>query len=545
MISLGTPTLDVDFTVGASGSLTLQGDGSLIIAPNGRLSMTGPVNFNNRPVTLRSDASGTASIGQVAPNSLNGATNVTVERYIPARRAWRLLTAPLKGTTNNSLFYNWQNNGTNVAGTGVHLWHPDGTVSPTNSNNGLFNGPQPNIWSHNGSWADVTNTNSSTLFNTTINNPYLVFVTGAHANTSIMANGAENTTLKPTGTLITGTISHTLTANQFKLIPNPYASPLNIASLLGTNQNTKIWLLNPTTNLGAYETFDGVNWAPQTPSASDQLIQSGQAFFVRSAQGGNFEINETHKTNGFSNNWFARQTTQNLNENKIRVLLEKQNNTQWGVVDGILSVSGAAYSDTVSGEDALKISNFNENIMFRNDTSNLAIEYRNWPILTTVQTMRLTGTTAIPYRLRVFTEVYNSTDVQPVLEDTQSGTVYPIPLDGSEVIVPFTGVVSNASTPDTRFRISYQNIALNSSEWDTQFIRLFPNPMENETITLTLPSAITEAKYQITNTLGQVILNDTWKAETPEIQLRNHPAGVYIITVSHQGKTYSAKLIKK
>src|SRR5690606_7521960 len=45
--------------------------------------------------TLKSNATNTARVAPVG-GSISG--NVTVERYIPARRAWRLMNAPVGGT---------------------------------------------------------------------------------------------------------------------------------------------------------------------------------------------------------------------------------------------------------------------------------------------------------------------------------------------------------------------------------------------------------------------------------------------------------------
>jgi hypothetical protein len=84
------------------------------------------VDFNNRPVYFRSGAGGTARIAKIV-GTLSDATVVVAERYIPSRRAWRLLTAPVTGTTLNTA---WQEGlinpdvNTNLPGTtgfGTHI----------------------------------------------------------------------------------------------------------------------------------------------------------------------------------------------------------------------------------------------------------------------------------------------------------------------------------------------------------------------------------------------------------------------------------------
>lgn len=96
-------------------NLTLGSNASAVFGPQAVLNITGSkTDFNSRPVTLQSSVNGTARIGTISGDNITtgliGATNVTVERYIPARRAWRALTAPV--STRTSIYDNWQEGGT-------------------------------------------------------------------------------------------------------------------------------------------------------------------------------------------------------------------------------------------------------------------------------------------------------------------------------------------------------------------------------------------------------------------------------------------------
>ena len=84
-----------------SNNVSLQGQDTL----TGTLTMTGSGKTfaTNNFLTLKSTASGTASVAPipvdafgVALNFITG--NVIVERYIPGHRAWRLLTTPVVNT---------------------------------------------------------------------------------------------------------------------------------------------------------------------------------------------------------------------------------------------------------------------------------------------------------------------------------------------------------------------------------------------------------------------------------------------------------------
>jgi len=542
-INGGTVTIDsgVTLTVEALNITegALSGSGSLRV--NQVLNKTTLGEFNtNGQLILNSDASNTARVAQVT-GTITG--NVTTERYLPAKRAWRLLASPVKGTTNHSVFANWQNNGTDN-GRGLLLWHPSpvGTATPTSSNSGLFVGAQPNIYNYvNGAWTAVTNTNTTYVSTASQNNAFMVFVTGPHASSNFTSTSAV-TTSSASGQLITGNVNHNIVANQFTLLGNPYASPINPVSLVSNNSGSKLWMLDPSVGLGAYITYDG-NWVPEAPSGNDAYIQSGQGFFVRSTQT-NFNIAETDKVAGNSNTWFAKQSVQNTNENKIRVLLDKQINNEWQLADGILSVSGNNYSNEVDAQDALKVTNFNENIQFRNGTNNLAIEYQNLPTATTEQPIRLTGTTATSYRLRVRTEGFVSSDVQPILQDTQSGTNHLITTDGTTIEIPFTGVVSTTSNPDNRFKIVYQQV-LGVEQPNYNTLQVYPNPVTQGQFVIALPNSSEVATYEITNYLGQIVQKGNLTAGNTNVSIASQAVGVYLVRVQQNGEVYTTKIVKK
>ncbi|MDP5028110.1 MAG: T9SS type A sorting domain-containing protein [Flavobacterium sp.] len=538
--------------------IEFSGSGTKTFTSNASVSPTSAITFgtggatidfdgasNDLEFVLQSTTDGSAQVDQVPSGyTLNG--QVRAQRYIPAKRAWRLLTAPVKGSSNNSIFYNWQNNGAaNDNLTGVTLWNPSGTTSPDSSNNGLFQGPQANIYSYPAAWQAVTNTNNANLFEASTNNAFLVFVTGPHAATNTIGGTPQITTLNPKGDLITGTVTKTLVADQFTLIGNPYASALNTEALVQANSGSKAWLLDPSSgNFGAYVAYDGINWSTPT-TGNDAYIQSGQGFFVRTT-GASFAINETHKVIGNSNTWFGfartnATATQTDNTDKIRVLLYKQDNNQWQLADGILVVNSSTGNNDVDATDAPKISNFNESLMFRNGTSNLSIEYRALPQVGTVQPLRLTGTTVQPYQLRLYTENYSNSNLQPFLEDTTTGTFTPIPTDGSILSVPFTGVVSNNTSPDMRYRIAYQTV-LNNEDFTPALATIYPNPVSEGLLNIHLNSNEGAASFVLNNLLGQVVYEGSLEQIQNAVKLPSLQKGFYLITVKQANKQSTSKI---
>ena len=534
--------------------------GTKTFTSNGSLSNTGAVTFSGTPgvvdfdgasdnltFVLKSDASGTARIENSTGWTLNG--KVTAERYIPSRRAWRLLTAPLKGVTNTTIPANWQG----VNNEGLLLFSPSTYQSQTMTGY-TTGGGSPNIWKYdsaNTQWQSIPNLATENLFTSTGNNGFLVFATGPSNSTNI-ATGAATTTLKPQGHLITGAVSHSLTADKYHLIGNPYASAIDTEAMVQANSGTKVFMVDPTMGtVGGYVTYDGSNWAPTAPNTSDKYIQSGQGFFVRSASNTTFTISESHKAIGNSNTWFERANSSSNSSSsssdeadKIRVLLYKQLNSQWQLADGILAVNSVGGNDGVDAVDTGKMTNFNENIAFRNGTSNLAIEYRGLPTTGTVQQMRLTGTTVQPYQLRVKTENYSNSGLQPYLEDTQAGTFTLIPTDGSDVVVNFTGMAATSAAPDARFRIVYPS-ALGVDAPDALAVGVYPNPTEEGVFTILLPLAGETARYTLTNLVGQEVQQGTLDSVSSRVSVSSLQGGVYLLEVNQSGKRFTTKLIIK
>lgn len=533
LIASGTPVLDTDYTLPAATSLVLADTAVLTLAPTATLTLAGSADFGGKSVVLQSDATGTAAIGQVT-GTLANATNVTVERYIPAKRAWRFLTAPLQGTSSNALVANWQG----VAEEGALLFAPATYQSQTMTGYAV-GGIAPNIFKYNTGWQAIPDLTSEIMFGATANDTqaYQIFVTGASNSTNI-ATGAAATTLRPKGTLITGTVNHNLTANAYKLLPNPYASPIDTEAMVANNAGAKVWLLDPSIGFGGYVTYDGLNWSAPT-TGNDKYIQSGQGFFVKSTAT-SFAVQESFKVNGNSNTWFERASNTE-NATKIRVLLYKQNATDWQLADAILAVNSMNANTAVDAADASKISNYNESLMFRNGTSNLAIEYRGVPQVNEIQPLRLTGTSATGYQLRIYVESFIENSLVPLLEDTLLGTFTTIPTDGSTVTVPFTGVASNTTNPDDRFRMVYQT-ALSNDSFENGKIVVYPNPVSQGRFFINLPQG-EGAIVELYNVLGQKVQQGELAAATNSVDVSGLQSGVYIVTVVQSGKKFTTKIM--
>jgi hypothetical protein len=506
--------MDVSHTIDAGRTLTISGTATLTINPDSILTIAGTADFGDKSVILKSDNTGDAAIGQVT-GTLNGATNVTVERYIPAKRAWRALTSPLKGS-NTTLYNSWQNGGTAVDpfNTGIELWGPNGTGS---SGNGLATGPGCNIRQYTTSgWADVTNTQSANLFTSGSNNAYLVFVTGGFGSNNIGNGQSASTTLKATGELITGTVNYSLSSTNHTLIGNPFASPISPELILANTANTNtallfpyLWVWNPAYNTnGGYELYDKVAGTYSGGNLSaGTAIQSGQAFFVRTeTAASSLTLTETMKSSSISNTF---RNSNSIAPSIFRASFLKQTATDWMPLDGCIAAFYEGANQAADDADGKKMINTGENIGFVRNAVNLSSEH--YPLVTAqdILSLKIWNTQQAHYKLKLNTEEFTMVGVEAWLQDLYTGTSQQLNLNGSVQEYEFDVDPTVSASSGTRFRIVFTNSALAVDTPIQGQLSIYPNPVTGGKVTVSLPTGNFEGcSYQLINVLGQVVRQD-------------------------------------
>jgi hypothetical protein len=460
---------------GSVSNLEIDNAAGVTIASGSSISITdsmtltaGTLTTNDGLVLKSSSVSNTA---RVHPLGLTAAITgkVTVERYIPARRAWRLLTAPVKGATNNSIFYNWQHNGGPDDGTGVEIWGPGGTGE---LGNGLANTAAGtySMRTYDGTanaWVPVTNTQSGDLFNGTINKGLLSFVSGPYASGNI-SSGATATTLRATGELITGPQQYVF-SDALALIGNPYVSPISFDNVWNNAGNVNLarqfWVVDPNLNdVGGYVLVmhNGTGYSI-TPSGAgttfqDEYIQNGQAFFVAAAGPGQVTMNIDEDDKATSTTQTAVFRTNGGNMETLRVNLNAvPQSAPATLIDGALVNCHQNYNNSiVTGEDGTKFFNFNESISLIRNGSKFAIEGR--PLLDQGDTIRvgLNGMRQRSYQLELVPAAFNAPGLTAILFDNYLNTTTPISLSANTVY-PFAVNAAVASGNDARFFIVFSN----------------------------------------------------------------------------------------
>ncbi len=498
-------------------------------------------------LTLKSTSTTNASVAPVY-GSITG--NVTVERYIPAKRAWRALTSPVN--TTNSIRANWQEAGTGNGINGFDIWS---NVSGTGI---LTGGSSSSLLSYNSSdnsWSGVTDTTTSnSLLSGSVNKPFMAFVTGPFGSNNV-TSGASATTIRATGALFTGNQTYVNTATQYTFIGNPYASPLDPALLLADTDNAAfggniwVWDANATglNSVGTYNLFNNGTYANVTSNpaiTTGTQIQSGQAFFVKSTTGGTFTIKETHKGTTFSNAVFRNNTPAEL----FRVGLYKQENNEWSGRDGAMTV---ILSDAAANQAPNKMANSTENIAFTKNGASFASNHHLPLVPSDVFNVKVWNTTSgYNYKLKINTEVFTATHLAATLEDLYTNSRTSLNLDGSPVEYPFS-VTNDALSTGNRFRIVFQNAVLGNNNPTTNGFSIVPNPVTGDSFQVNLGTLATGTySYSICNAIGQEVANGSINSLTQntnyEVKMSNAATGIYIMKIKgSDNSVYTAKIIKK
>ena len=477
-----SPTLSFDQTTPGStnviNNLTVNSTGQTVSLSNplrllGVHTPTAGILASGGSYTIASTAAGTAYIaaGSTTGGYITG--DVTVERYIPqnTNRAWRLLAAPTNGQT---IKQSWQEgqaagiNGVNGYGTNITnnsaSWSADGFDFQTASSSLLTYDQASNTLQ------GVTNT--SAALNAA--SGYFMYIRGSRSITpssSISAGAA--TILRTTGTLNLGNQAGiSIPADKSALIGNPYACALDLRNIVlaggCTGASFNVWdpKLLGSYNLGAFQTltFDGTNFIVVPgggsfgPSGSvNNYIESGAAFFTRAvASSGTVSINEASK--GTGSRMVFKPAGTSSKETFITNLYAKNSNA-FTMADGNMIVFDAANNDAVDGFDAIKRTNFGENLSILKNGTNLVIEKKSPITAADTFFFRMYHMKKIDYRLQLVANNLQQPNLAAFLEDTYLATSKAINLNDT-TYHDFTIDANVGSSAEKRFRIVFKPITV-------------------------------------------------------------------------------------
>ena len=439
------------------------------------LAVNGGNLYTDSNLTLKSNANLTARVAPVALGS-NIIGKANVERYIPARRAWRMLTAPV--TSANTIYNSWQNGGVNTPGLGLLVTGP----APTGSaGNGLDVSARNNlsmkVWNYSTqTFSGVTNTNvpiSAGNSGSADNTGYFVFIRGDRDPANTGLSFLNTTTINSIGALQTGTQTFPASSvsGKYTLIGNPYASPIDFNNVTRTNLIKRFYVWDPLLNsTGAYVMMDDLTNSGSflktigggaAGSAQTKDIQSSQAFFVQTTANGTASItfNESSKS-GNNNNLVFRAASGNrpaaIPSGLLRTslyLLNADNSTT--LADGTFAEFNNMFSSVVDLDDALKFGNANENLSIIRDNVSLTAERRPALGLNDTLYFKLATTTQRNYQFVFEVNDMQQQDMVGYLMDSYLGTSSLINLNGT-TNVNFTINAAAASAATNRFKIVFK-----------------------------------------------------------------------------------------
>lgn len=573
-----TPSLNINFTLGVGNTLTVNGTGGLIVEPNIVLKIDGTANFNNKSILFKSDNNGTGIFGELT-GTVTGIDNVTVQRYIKGRRAFRFLTPSV--TTTTSIYQNWQNNGVNTSGIGTHITGGiSGGFDITGTNNPSLHTYNAQALGTTTGFTAIPNTNGTIL---KAGVGYRLLVRGDR-NVILTNPSADNmnvpTTLSATGTLKTGTVIFDTTVsspapinnnstntqtNGYTLIGNPYVSPVDWHTVTKTNVNNNAYYtwdptLGTIAQRGRYVVYSAntgtsniyLGSTDPTPTINRRYLQSGQAVFVKNvtlSTPATITFNESNKVTNSS--YIFRSASQELVNGNSSLYLTVYDPNELALggspIDGALAMFGDNFATVLDANDVDKLQSSGENLAFVRENKNLAIETVA-PVVPNdelfVKTIQFQANKN--YTFKVDTNNFDAS-VSAKMVDMYLNNETPIDLTQPS-FVTFTTNSDASSYGSERFKIVFNSSILGNDSFNQSAVSLYPNPIVDNQFTLALPTSITgKVSVSISNMLGQEVYKLSSNASpTMVIKPTQHlEEGVYVVSITNNDQVLQVKVIVK
>lgn len=543
--------------------LTLDNSATITIdtgvSVNELLTLTEGQITTNDNLTLLSSATQSAMIAPVTNGVVSG--NVTIERFVPARRAFRFVTSPV--TTTTTIRENWQENGSSAANFGTHI------TGSTSGANGFDTTPSgnPSLFTYDNTASTpaltpIDNTDMNTL---TAGDAYLLFVRGDRT-IDVTSNSAvpTDTRIRATGTIVTGTSSITgsdlnHTTGNFNLVGNPYQATVDMNDIVAnaTNINTNQYYVWDATlgTRGAYVTviLTGTGSTNGAGSDANNFFQPWQSAFVTTATtvGDNstaITFNENDKIVGEDTAIFFTEDDPIINNAHIIGQLFRTEDFNAGnkLQDNFVILFSENFSNDITLTDAAKFFNIDENMAISNGEGTYSVERRALPALDEEIQLFNNAYRTEAYTLRV--EQAGLTDVIAYLEDTFTGEIHE--LEEGENFIEFTvNEDTEASIASDRFKIIFEQSSLSTEDAFIDDITMYPNPLDGDQIQIT--STLLRGQnvsVKINNVLGQIIYNQerSFNGNTLEISsLSTLTSGMYFVTITSETGSITKRLIKK
>lgn len=527
--------------IGSCSNVMIESGASLTVNPNAVITNDGTVT-NKGNLIFESDETGSAYIGSGMGDFIGDAT---IERYIPAKRAFRFLTSPV--TTDDFISNNWQLT-THITGSKVGANGFDITNTGNPSMFGYDNDNQ--------TWNALPNTDATNLITGV---PYRLMVRGDRtvdlldnfatpSITTLIAKGeltSENTNPSP--------VALNETAGGFSFIGNPFQAQIDMDTVLNSNSTNVLsqfyWVWDPTLGIrGAYAT---VMLDSGTASAGEQnqYLQAGQACFVQTMASNPASLTFTQaskstvdtETNVFRSSGDKTAVSGKLNLKLYEREAYTSNKTE---ADGLWIFFDDAGNNDLDGYDAAKFTNLDENFAIANNNNLLSIENRATAIDSDKIQLHISTYRNSQYTLVAKTE--GLTGETPFLHDAYTNIYTELPLNGSVEYSYSVDENISASIAEDRFTIVYQVVSLSVTKQEIIGIQMYPNPTSLGKFYLNIPLGMDDLEVEIYSTLGAKLYHTNEFTPGSKTSINTNFAlsqGVYFVNLSSQGETVTKKLV--
>jgi len=535
-------------------SITAEVD-NLILNSNTTVSVEGVFNVsgditNDGEIVFRSSELSGSGQFDTFTGTISGTGEVTVERYIPAKRAFRLLASPV--TTTDFIFENWQENGSTPATSdelGTHITGGDASLGFDQNDSGA-----PSMFtfdSANQSWEALQNTNATKLI---AGEAYLTMVRGDR--TIDLADNdypANPTILRSTGALLTGATSPTLDQQpgNYNLVANPYQAVVDYSSVMKSDLTDFIYVwdagITGDNGRGGYVTLDiSGSTTPPNPFSSDasEFIPPGLSFFVQNLSSGTISpsltFDETNKATGENQVTVFNTYPYFYINSRLYISSDLQNGNSERDAIGLRFSDN--YTTLGSDEDGTKLGNPDENYAVINNGLR-SIDKQALPDLGHEIDLSITNYTTNNYSLTFVIEnkpeglgVFLADNYLNTQTELTESVVYDFAVDQN---IP-------ESMSENRFSLVFDNTTLgvNENTFGENF-SLYPNPTTDGLFSLQTPNVSGEVQVEIFNLLGQKVYQQELSVEDQQVDVdaKDLSSGVYLVTLLQKEQSYSAKLI--
>ena len=277
-----------------------------------------------------------------------------------------------------------------------------------------------------------------------------------------------------------------------------------------------------------------------------RYLQPNQSVFVETSSSANEQnqpslvFKEKYKSDSFiSNESFSSP------EEVGKIDLTLIRNEDDKIVDGIRFKFSENYQNDINQNDATKVWNNEESFsILSNSQHYLAIEKRQYPQVDESLNFWIGNYTSQTYTMIISQTKIEGYDV--FFTDLYTGDRTKLNEADQEIVFTVDASIAESVASD-RFEITFEPVTLSTEDGQLQNdIRLYPNPSSSGTTYIKHEASLgNDLEIEVYSLTGQKLELPLNKISSTELKMNtaNLLPGIYLIKISHQGKTSTRKLV--